>query len=1018
MSQLSRHPGFEFVEDQLDAVGQRFRILQISRGAIRWVGWGLIFSVAAALAADWAGAGVTAKILFIAWAVWLVATAIAWFLRPILLRPSPALVARMVERRFAELHDGLTNSLLLSQADDLSQSPFLGPIFDEVAASCRTQPLEDAVDFAALRTLALRLAGPLAAAIIIVVLFPAHFAHGWQQMFAPSTFIPRAGAVSIIDVTPGNVTRVTGEPLEIQVIASGPQTTPPPAKIFVDDAAGVEMSASVRPSDGDFIYGYRIDHVDKPLRYRVEISGSQSDWFSVELAEKVTLTSMDVTITPPAYTRQPVRKLTLSPKEAEHAQWIVPQGSRLEIGAGIDVPAKNAVLLVNSDAPVAMSAALEGHRFYHDTVIAADAVAYVGILGGDQIIAKLPENGVSIRSLPDAPPTVVMQWPTQDLSLAPTPQITLRAQLGDDYGISSARLLVGFGDAQPAALPETGQAFADAPQSKVVEFPLKLTDEQTKQDSTITLQVEATDNRDLSAISRSMGPQSSRGPKIVIRFSDPRQIAQQQAEQSEKLATRLGEMIKLQQSLSDKTRQTLAVAGGPTTRPVDADAMKEVAVGQTQLRDMMKQTADQFEFSDKTRIVQKTLQVIAVNAATDAVDLSSQVAAEPLVSAQLEGGLKLTVKQASILESLRALLARLNAADQPTTQPDSVATPSIPERADAFKKLDDALKAYEKEQQRVLNQTAPLAKKPVADYDAADKKNLDDLRMAQDKLDAFMQENLADFSKDAEQDLSNPALLKELMSVYSDVTMAADALNKQSAEVAVPLEEQGLEGAEELKTNIEKWLANKPDRDEWTMEDPVSKNDPPLADLPKELEDMEGDLLEQQEDLDEKMQDANSNWQDSMDTAIGWDAQDGPIADMSAKGITGNTLPNDNEMQGRSGEGRTGQSSGEFVGDSAVGKGGRDTPTRLDPTPFQAGQIKDTSKDPVGGATGGGKVSGAGSAGLEGPVPQKEQEEMQRLAKMQAQIRNTAEKLNLQYKLGNYDNFKLLQSIVNMRRVE
>jgi hypothetical protein len=139
---------------------------------------------------------------------------------------------------------------------------------------------------------------------------------------------------------------------------------------------------------------------------------------------------------------------------------------------------------------------------------------------------------------------------------------------------------------------------------------------------------------------------------------------------------------------------------------------------------------------------------------------------------------------------------------------------------------------------------------------------------------------------------------------------------------------------------------------------------------------------------------------------------------MSAKGITGNTLPNDNEMQGRSGEGRTGQSSGEFVGDSAVGKGGRDTPTRLDPTPFQAGQIKDTSKDPVGGATGGGKVSGAGSAGLEGPVPQKEQEEMQRLAKMQAQIRNTAEKLNLQYKLGNYDNFKLLQSIVNMRRVE
>ena len=70
-------------------------------------------------------------------------------------------------------------------------------------------------------------------------------------------------------------------------------------------------------------------------------------------------------------------------------------------------------------------------------------------------------------------------------------------------------------------------------------------------------------------------------------------------------------------------------------------------------------------------------------------------------------------------------------------------------------------------------------------------------------------------------------------------------------------------------------------------------------------------------------------------------------------GVTGNVLPNNNEMGGRSGEGRSGRSQGEFVGDNAVGKGGRNTPTRLDPTPFQQGQVNDTSKDPVGGATGG-----------------------------------------------------------------
>jgi hypothetical protein len=181
---------------------------------------------------------------------------------------------------------------------------------------------------------------------------------------------------------------------------------------------------------------------------------------------------------------------------------------------------------------------------------------------------------------------------------------------------------------------------------------------------------------------------------------------------------------------------------------------------------------------------------------------------------------------------------------------------------------------------------------------------------------------------------------------------------------------------------------------------------------------MVGKLMEQEEDLFQQMEDANANWQDSIDKGQGWDALDGPISDNSAKGITGNALPNNNEQQGRSGEGRNGQSQGEFVGDSAVGKGGRDTPTRLDPTPFEKGQIKDTSKDPVGGATGGGKLSGQGGQGLEGPVPPKLQQEMQRLAQKQAELRNNAERLNLQYQLGRYDNFKLQESTLLMRRVE
>ena len=142
-----------------------------------------------------------------------------------------------------------------------------------------------------------------------------------------------------------------------------------------------------------------------------------------------------------------------------------------------------------------------------------------------------------------------------------------------------------------------------------------------------------------------------------------------------------------------------------------------------------------------------------------------------------------------------------------------------------------------------------------------------------------------------------------------------------------------------------------------------------MAELPSELEDMVGDLMEQEEDLFDEMEDVSSSAADSLDKGAGWDAVDGPISNISAKGVTGNRLPNSSEIAGRSGEGRQGKSSGEFVGDEAVGKGGRKTPSRLTPDPIVKGQIKDHSKDSTGGATGGGKESGKGGEGLEGPVP-------------------------------------------------
>ena len=318
--------------------------------------------------------------------------------------------------------------------------------------------------------------------------------------------------------------------------------------------------------------------------------------------------------------------------------------------------------------------------------------------------------------------------------------------------------------------------------------------------------------------------------------------------------------------------------------------------------------------------------------------------------------------------------------------------------------LRDRLEEFLRQQKRVIEATKNLAKKPVEDFTEEDEQLLKELAAIEDNWSRFMEEMHSDFSKLPEQDFANPSMLEEFIEIQTELKMAEGALTKKTADIAVPLEQLGAEMAEEMTTNIEKWLPDTPDRERWSQEEPLTDamKEAPMAELPGELEDIVGELMEEEEDLMDEMEDVSSSWADSGDKGMGWDAMDGPISNMSARGVTGNRLPNTSEIGGRSGEGRQGQSSGEFVGDTAVGKGGRKTPSRLAPDPFVKGQVKDVSKDPVGGATGGGKESGAGGVGLEGPLRQQVQRDLQRLAEKQAELRNRAEAIDLKFSVLNY----------------
>ena len=1017
MAQFSPPAAYLRIADQLDLVGQKYRGLRIARGAILWVTTSAVATAVAAFAAQGVGDGRWTWLLLAGWATVVVGGFLLGVVRPLMIRTPLVKVARMVEATVPGLHNGLTNGVLLAEAGDLRGSPFLPQIFEEIHAAMSAQPVGRVVRMGDLNRTAFRAALALLPVAAVVLLFRPAFGHGWNQLMHPAAFVPQTGAVELISVKPGDVTIVTGQPLEIEAVARCPGTAPD-AKLIFDGNTPAATLAPTANDDGTVKYAYRIDRAAATTRYRLDVGGTESAWYTATVVHRIAMTKLTLNVEPPKYTRAAGGPVSVKPDAVESTPVTVPQGSVVQVVMSVDVPVNAAMLQVGDRPPVAMVVGGDKATVAGNVTVLDDTPVSVLVTdGAGQVVATLPDRPLVLHCTRDAAPAVEMHWPTPDCVVPPAAAVRVSATVRDDYGLDGTRVLMGVGSDGPL-VPVDVKAYPAGDRTVELSAVLDVKPAARKHGGSIRVQVEATDGRDLAAVfsadgvkdgGDAGGPQTTASPVFEVKFRDPEVAAKEGKDQIDKLREILTAMLKDQRSLNVKT---LDWKGGQVT------AMEKIGAGQADLKARMTKTAETFAFDESDRQVQKTLQVLALNPATAAVDTATLLAKEKDAARQAELSDTLQSHQRRIAGVLESLLALLNqppeSVEKPTTRPGD----QLANKADAFSKLDEALKNYMKEQQRILDQQASLAKKPVDNYTDADKKLALELLQAEDKLDAYMKAATSDFSKLAEQDMANASVAKEAQAIYSETTMAKDALKQQAQEIAVPAEENGLEGAKELAANLERWLSNTPDRQQWTQEDLVQKSDTPLPELPKELQDMVGELLEQQEDLFNDAEDMNANITDSADKGVGWDAADGPIADMSAKGITGNQLPNNNEMGGRAGEGRSGRSQGEFVGDSAVGKGGRNTPTRLDPTPFAQGQVNDTSKDPVGGATGGGKVSGQGAAGLQGPVPPKMVEGMKRLATKQADLRNTAERLNLQYHLDRYDNYKLRQAADLMRQVE
>lgn len=946
-----------------------------------------------------------------------IVASLAW----VLLRPlSDEELARWIELRTPSLRNELINPLLLARDADPASRPLVQQAIHESLWSIGRLDLSAGMPTRRIKRRAIAVAVLCFMVAVFALLQPGVFHRGLMAGLTLHRFVPRNNTLPLVDLAPGDATVAYADRVPFRISVRDDSNAKYSAELVIAGRpepillagggatlTGVRTFQTTAAVTEDMEYLFRIHRNQKVFEWPTDQAMFHLRVHRTAFREGV------LEITPPAYTGMEAGTWPIGDTGVRR----VPLGSWVVLHTELDAPVAD-VQWVEEDGPALSLAKDEDARHFGRQFTAGDTIAFHlrAVNEAGDLLAVLPGDGAGGRSalarlevIPDAPPKVAFRSPTGDIERPPGADVLLHVEASDAYGLTKLELWGFRRGEQPQRIADLSEKVIGQSQANVEHA---WTLPEGNDGDVLFCYAVAADNRSLPGLG---GSQSAITPKRKITLRSAQSIAARQADLLTELHRRL--LVLLEAQLAQRVNTSIC------HRAEDIQAMRNVArdirAGQKDILAGLKAIPMELPLPEDLAQLDRVISLLSANEATIAIDQADVLAGLDEMSRRDGACWALGSTQDAIIRALQDMLAVAPALAARKAREADVPADDLPASARLARReaLRDNMQRFIEEQARAIEAGKDLTKKPLDDFTPAEQQQLEALRALQDRWEQFLNEAIADFSKLHNQDFSNPSLLRELISVKADVTMAKDALAKEAIEIATAAEQNALENAQELTANLEKWLPDEPDRKSWQMEAPEADSNVEQAELPEQLEDLVGDLLEEEEDLFEAMDDLTSEAAGSFDKGAGWDAQDGPISSTNAQGVTGNQLPNTSEVSGRSGEGRTGKSSGEFVADKAEGKGGRRTPTRMGDEPFQAGQVDDTSSDPPGGATGGGKRSGAGQEGLEGSAPGDAGAELPRLAGRQAALINRAERIAAGLQPGDYSTFRIRSAIVLMQRV-
>ena len=344
---------------------------------------------------------------------------------PLREQPTDRRVARFVEERCPELEDRVASATEIGETG--TPSVFQDLVIADAAQTLRRVDLGRVVTPAHLRGAALR--GVLATAVLVVILT---LGIGPFSRVARTAWLYAFGFNGTLDVEPGDVRMMAGQPLRVRARLSGTRGAPartPPTLTVLDSPTPrvVEMRAT---ADG---YLAEFPSVRDSFVYRVSAATLTSRDYRVEALVAPRVRRIDVQYAYPAFTG-------LAPRVEE-------DGGDIYGPAGTEVR-----LLVHTDKAIAEGTLVlsDGRRVGLEGTGAGPFTAtFPSETDGSYTVAVTDIDGLSnsgntayfIRTTFDLVPEVAVLRPWGDREITSLEEVTIEVRAEDDYRVGALALV-------------------------------------------------------------------------------------------------------------------------------------------------------------------------------------------------------------------------------------------------------------------------------------------------------------------------------------------------------------------------------------------------------------------------------------------------------------------------------------------------------------------------------------------------------------------------------------------------